>query len=183
MADPLTLTFAIFSIVSSTTAFSATLHDTLRKIREHEPELRKQIDDISVLVAVLQECGALFMSDIRIPEAAEGAMDACVSRHHDLVAVMHQIEVYRSRRPSQFSKFLQSARIIARERERKAAFDAFRDSVLLLRDLASEYLVSVHEYLCLVLILLQSEIEPAACGYEVGKVKCYIIYRELENTT
>ncbi|KAJ5783189.1 hypothetical protein N7457_004963 [Penicillium paradoxum] len=65
-------------------------------------------------------------------------MDACVRRHADLCDVMNRIQVFRSQQPWRLSKFVQSARIIAREKERKVAFDAFRDSVLLLRDLASE---------------------------------------------
>lgn len=144
MADPISLATSIISIVSTTATFSARLQNAAQQFGDSNPELQRQLEDISVLLAVLQECKSLFVSGVQIPLAAEGAMKACASRHNNLFTVMNRIERCHSRRRSAIFGFLQVPRMITLEGDRRSAFHAFRDSVLLLRDLISEYVIFVH---------------------------------------
>lgn len=155
--DPIVLSIAIFSIVSSTTTITALLYDSAKKFKEGEPELQKQVEEFRVLGELFAECTSVFESGIEIPRSATGALETCRIHHNEFIKLVQQAWKFRESQGS-ISKFLRRARIATQENERRVAYNAFRDSVLLLRDISSESVTKV-KYIYVRLLIMKSEYE------------------------
>lgn len=100
---------------------------------------------------VLEECHDIVRAseNVSIPPSVDRALHICLDRYTNLMALVERLRIDKLESRSLFTKWHQ----IVTEPERKAAFDAFRNSVMLLRDLCSEYVVA-----CRCPVALQADI-------------------------
>jgi hypothetical protein len=131
MADPISMT-AIISSLISTASGAAGLS---RSITQSAPELERQLAEIDVLLVVLQETGKHFLSQ-RPPKSVEAAMYVCQERHDELMKLMDRIQIRHKK--GAWAKTIRAIKALVTADKRKLAFQGFRDSVLLLRDLSAE---------------------------------------------
>ncbi|RDL37958.1 uncharacterized protein BP5553_05391 [Venustampulla echinocandica] len=133
--DPFTLVVIIGSIVTSTASFTSSVSKVADGLTRSDPSLKNTIQELNVLMLVLGECENIFTSGTEVSKAAEGALSICLERYNHL---MEMLQRYRIESKGSFATSMRKLRVYLKESERKLAFDAFRDSVILLRDLASE---------------------------------------------
>ena len=140
MADPLTLTLTIVSIISSATSFTATTSALSRRVKKTDSEIQSQLHDIEVMCEVLEECQGIIekSQNVKIPLSVERTLDICLIRYKELMEILERARVQRLHPGSTFSSFARWTKQLATENERKTAFSAFRNAVLLLRDLCTE---------------------------------------------
>ena len=132
------LVISILAIGSSAASITWTTVQMRKKMNESGPAVTKQLEEIRVLCQVAQECEQMFSASGTVTESIEQCLSQCMDRHAELMAQMAKLEPRSSYRGLiGDTKWKLSA--VARETDRKVAYNAFRDCVLLLRDLSSEY--------------------------------------------
>ena len=137
--DPITLTVAVVSILSSTAAFSSRLGLGAAKFKDSRDDFHRWTQEILVLNQLLDECGSKFLKETDLPKSLEGAMDTCVDRHKTLMDVLQALRVERFESPRGVFQMSSRAKYVLLENKRRSALRAYRESVLLIRDLTSEY--------------------------------------------
>lgn len=136
----MTLTVAVLAMVATANATVVTAHRLFRQLESSDAEFERQMQEVQVLEDVLQECEGICRSSNTVPRSIEHAMDVCTRRLKDLMWHMDRLfRLYRSQGAMAVWRRRLSA--IGKEEERRRALIAFRDSVLLLRDLCSEYVI------------------------------------------
>ena len=131
------IAFSIISIFSSTTAFITSTSSISRKFRDGGAEIKKQLNDIKVLCHLLDECEQTFNDYGTVPDSINRCLGLCVDRHRDLMEILNRLRLVQLESRG-LAAMTSRFRIVFMEDERKVAYNAFRDSVLLLRDLSSE---------------------------------------------
>lgn len=134
MADPITLVAVVATLVSATASLA-----TYTKSFQHAiPELERQIAEVDVLLLILQETTTTFIDFGSLPKSVLAATKRCEQTYAILKEILDRMAEREKRRSKTLSIVKKNLRIVASEERRRAAYHAFRDSVLLLRDLASE---------------------------------------------
>lgn len=121
-----TLVSATASLATYTKSFSHAI-----------PELERQIAEVDVLLLILQETTMTFIDFGSLPKSVVAATKRCEDCYDVLKDILDSM-AERGKKKSKFSKVRKNLMVVANEEPRRAAYHAFRDSVLLLRDLASE---------------------------------------------
>ena len=133
--DVLALVALVGTIVSST----ASLAQSGRSFYHVIPELERQIAEVDVLLLVLEDTTKTFIEHGSLPKPVIAATERCSSSYAELMLLLNRL-VQREKEGKSNGRWRvkRQWKAIATEQERRAAYHAFRDSVLLLRDLASE---------------------------------------------
>ncbi|OCK91642.1 uncharacterized protein K441DRAFT_679371 [Cenococcum geophilum 1.58] len=121
-----TLVSATASLATYTKSFSHAI-----------PELERQIAEVDVLLLILQETTMTFIDFGSLPKSVVAATKRCEDCYDVLKDILDSM-AERGKKKSKFSKVRKNLMVVANEEPRRAAYHAFRDSVLLLRDLASD---------------------------------------------
>lgn len=134
MADPLSLVVVLASLSTAT----ASLYQTANSFAHIIPELERQLAEVEVLLLVLEETTRAFVDRGSLPKSVVAAAQRCEACYHELEKLLEDL-VEKERKGSQRRiKFRRTLKALSTEQARRAAYHAFRDSVLLLRDLAAE---------------------------------------------
>jgi hypothetical protein len=132
MADPMSLVFVFATLVNTTASLAA-----LSKSFAHTiPEFERQIAEIDVLLLILEETTKTFVDYGTLPRSVEAATRRCEACYDELRGFIER--EWGKAGKNGISKMRRMLRLVYTEDVRRAAYHAFRDSVLLLRDLASE---------------------------------------------
>lgn len=138
--DPLTsVTLASTVIILISGAFTILLgtNRLYNAATNSIPELYRQTAETAVLKAVLEESIDIFSRHGPLPESVMRAKRRCSECYDELMASLAYVRL--SGNWSRWKVLSNGIRAYVNENERRAAYLAFRDSVLLLRDLATEY--------------------------------------------
>lgn len=140
MADPLTLSIAIISIVSSAATFSSKTTEFTKRARRSDNEIEAQLYEIKVMCEVLEECRGIIEAsrNTTIPASVDRTMDVCHHRFQELMELMERHRRGLLQSNSTFARMSRWTKQLASESERRSAFSAFRNAVMLLRDLCTE---------------------------------------------
>ena len=139
MAEPLTLIVSIAVIISSTTAFTSLTYNTVAQVKNSRYDFYRQKAELEVLLLVLRECEGTIKNVSEIPQSLEAAMDVCIARHRDLFEILEAIRMEDFDSSGVIHRLRFGARYVVRNKDRERAMEGFRESVLLIRDLAAEY--------------------------------------------
>ena len=141
MADPLFLSVAILSIISSATNFAAATSALTKNARNSADAFQSQSYEIDVMCEVLNECRGIIETsrNTTIPVSVERTLDICQTRFLHLMSIMEQSRKCLSQSNGTLKKLVERVRLLALEDARNAAFSGFRSTTLLLRDLCTEY--------------------------------------------
>jgi len=134
VAESVLLSIAILGLVETTSRLTTRVRWLTSQVKDSDRELSKLGEELEILTEVLGECNETFRSASSAPASVERSMNLCVSRHAELMDIVHK-DIRRAETTSIISRI----KTVFRQQERIIAYNAFRDSVLLLRDLASEY--------------------------------------------
>ncbi|KAF2685244.1 hypothetical protein K458DRAFT_365545, partial [Lentithecium fluviatile CBS 122367] len=137
MADPLSLVVVFASLVNTTASLAAIGKSFAHTI----PEFERQIAEIDVLLLILEETTKTFVEYGTLPRSVEAATLRCEACYVELKELIERHWV--TDRKGTTAKIKKRIRLVYTEDVRRAAYHAFRDSVLLLRDLASEYVMAL----------------------------------------
>ncbi|PVI02230.1 hypothetical protein DM02DRAFT_310701 [Periconia macrospinosa] len=132
MADPLSLVVVLATLVNTTASLAAIGKSFAHTI----PEFERQIAEIDVLLLILEETTKTFVEYGTLPRSVEAATRRCEACYNELEELIKQHWV--KGRKGAAAKIRKRLRLVYTEDVRRAAYHAFRDSVLLLRDLASD---------------------------------------------
>lgn len=132
MADPLSLVVVFATLVNTTASLAA-----IGKSFAHTlPEFERQIAEIDVLLLILEETTKTFVDYGTLPRSVEAATRRCEACYDELKTLIERHWVKDGKNAA--LRIKRRLRLVHTEDARRAAYHAFRDSVLLLRDLASE---------------------------------------------
>jgi len=134
MAEFVLLSVAILGLVETTSRVTTRVRGLTVQVKDSDRELSRLAEELEILTEVLDECHETFKSTSSAPASVERSMNLCMSRHAELMYIVHK-DIRRAETMSIISRI----KTVFRQQERRIAYNAFRDSVLLLRDLASEY--------------------------------------------
>lgn len=128
-----TATFAIAIVGSVISLFESTVK-LFRKFRHVKQDFEDYIEEIKVLDRVLDESESIMKDAAEFPKSAEDAHNLCIKHSRILDKALCRA------RPPPLDKFdlLSKTRLIWREDQWKQAFQVYKDSVFLLRDLCAE---------------------------------------------
>lgn len=158
MAD-FTVAIAILSIISSSASFTAQTTQIQKRFKRSDREIENQMQEINVMSEVLKECWGIIEAsrDAKIPESIPQALDSCQVRYVEMMDLMERFRNDRLESTGAMSNFKRLLKQTTSENERKSAFSAFRNAVMLLRDLCTEYAAYISS------VALQNSIDvPAA---------------------
>ena len=138
--DPLTLSIGIVALISSAANLTNSISRDISRLKNVERKIRDQVSEIEVMCDVLMECNEIIQAsqDTKIPISVKRSFDFCEMRYQELMEFMPKTPPLKSR--STVSKFVWRSKQLHTEKERKTALSGFRNAVLLLRDLCSEYI-------------------------------------------
>jgi hypothetical protein len=128
------------AILASISSLTLNTVELLRRAKKSSSELETQLDEIEVAREVLVECYGIVQAsqNTKIPLSVERALHICERRYAEVAECMKAVCNLRLRPKSRIAKLHHIKTLMVTENERKAAFNAFRSVVLLLRDLCSE---------------------------------------------
>jgi hypothetical protein len=138
--DAITISLSFAAILSSISSLTLNTLELLRRAKKSSSELESQLDEIQVVREVLEECYGIVQAsqNTKIPPSVERALRICERRYAELEECMEAVCDLRLHSKSRVAKLRKMKTLMVTENERKAAFNAFRSVVLLLRDLCSE---------------------------------------------
>jgi hypothetical protein len=138
--DPLVISVSFVAILACISSLALNTLELLRRAMKSSSELEAQIDEIEVVREVLAECHGIVQANqnIKIPLSVVRALRICERRYAELAECMNAVCDLRLGSKSKVAKLRKIKTLMVTENERKAAFNAFRSVVLVLRDLCSE---------------------------------------------
>jgi hypothetical protein len=138
--ESLAISVSFAAILASISSLTLNTLELLRRAKKSSSELEAQIDEIKVVHEVLAECHGIVQAsqNTKIPLSVERALRICERRYAELAECMKAVCDLRLGSKSKIAKLRKIKTLMVTENERKAAFNAFRSVVLLLRDLCSE---------------------------------------------
>lgn len=138
--DPLVIGVSFVAILSSISSLTLNTYELLRRAKKSSSELESQLDEIQVVREVLEECYVIVRAsqNTKIPPSVDRALHICERRSAELAECMMAVCELKLHPKSKIAKWRRTKTLMLTENERKAAFNAFRSVVLLLRDLCSE---------------------------------------------
>lgn len=133
------LGIAILGLIESTLRITARLRTVTNDLNDSDRGLHRLTEELEILTEVLHECEETFTAATSAPASIARCMKLCISRHNELMEIVMR-DIVQAK-----TKFTMIRRIkyVARQEQRNFAYNSFRDSILLLRDLASEYALSL----------------------------------------
>ena len=134
--DILGITTSLFSIVSRTYPITLLTREWKRRV-EYAKELSNVHQrEIEVLQRVIEECWEVASCATQLPSSIRESFENCASREKNLLNILQ----HEQGAPSSFtSNFKATLRLSLQKKDLKRHYGMFRESVLLLRDLCSEY--------------------------------------------
>jgi hypothetical protein len=146
MADPLSFVVSVAAIISSTAGLIDSYDAIIGRVKGMHEVLYRQSKEIKVLLLVLEECRITLssVSPHAVPPSIEQGMQLVVERLDEVKALRDSIES-RAKKLNKFKPMIliHSRKVLRAHDEQKIAVDGFRDSVLFLRDLTSEWVHKV----------------------------------------
>ena len=133
----LTVLVAIVSIISSSASFGTQTTAISRRLKKSDREVENQMHEINVMCEVLKECYGIIQAsrDAKVPSSIPRALDSCQVRYVEMMGLMERFRNERLEAETGLARYVRLAKQSATESERKSAFSAFRNAVILLRDL------------------------------------------------
>jgi hypothetical protein len=127
--DPLSVFTAFASLVSASNSGLILLQNLIRSTNTVERLQREFL----VLEHVFQECGETVLGSKpeEVPQSIKMAVEMCVQKYHELLKMLKKLE--NKSKPARMILYAYH------EHELMLSYNGFRDSMLLLRDLSSEY--------------------------------------------
>ncbi|KAJ9640276.1 hypothetical protein H2199_005815 [Coniosporium tulheliwenetii] len=118
--------------------------DLIKRLRSSQRDIKQQLEEMDVLRLILEETGKQFLSSGRASKAAEAATYVCQARFGELSRLMDKFtpeeehtDIEKQSKKGVKMNYTASIKAHYTAYDRKLALQAFRDSVLLLRDLRS----------------------------------------------
>jgi hypothetical protein len=127
--------FGALAIASSLVTFSTSSLLLVQNFVKSAETLQKIQREIAVLQYILEECVEIVTSQsplTTLPQSLERSLILC---HEDHLRLLQTLERIFSKK----KRLVRMLQITIRDDELMASYHSFRDSVLLLRDLSSEY--------------------------------------------
>ncbi|KAF1812831.1 hypothetical protein P152DRAFT_327482 [Eremomyces bilateralis CBS 781.70] len=127
----------VFALVGSSIALLDQFIRAGRNARKGIAELDRQVSEYEVILRVAEEAFHGVSKYEKVPKSMQGAMLLCAQRHEEFYDLISRDQkAYRVKHP-EIRRFRMAA-VSMRRTKRRMAFEAFRDSVLLLRDLSQQ---------------------------------------------
>ncbi|TGJ88740.1 hypothetical protein E0Z10_g46 [Xylaria hypoxylon] len=128
--------FALAAGVLSLATFSQTTLLLVLDIARSQTRVLSLREEIVILQSILKDCGEIVDSEASVPNTVQGALGLC---HLKQLALLETLEkIMPATRDSRFRRIIKPFMIAIEEPRVMAAYDSFRSTVLMLRDLTSD---------------------------------------------